>query len=190
MATKKTKIVVKKKAPVAAKKVVKPAPKVLAKPAAKKLATPPKVAPKPAPKAAAEPKAERPPMADDDYRKMRKYTVPKLSAFLSPEGTSEVRARLGVQKRGELLASELITYLTQLEAEMPDWKAKRAPLPNGEKRKRGRPRKDATQHMPPPPKVNADAVLAAGANGTLLPPREPNSAAKPPPFKAPKMMVN
>lgn len=104
-------------------------------------------APKPtavaAPKAAA-PKKTRGPSKKDyfgkSYHQLRKWTVVKLEELLSADSVAVIRAKIGSKFSGVLRADELLAYCKQVENEEPTWKSP-PPLPNGEKRKRGRPSK-------------------------------------------------
>jgi hypothetical protein len=97
-----------------------------------------------------------------------------LAAFAKQE--ESIRARLGTGKdcRGPLTADELITYLEALEQEMPEWRLKRGPTPDGKPRKRGRPRKNAKKEAQAPelPVVDPSRTLETAKDGGLMPRRK------------------
>lgn len=110
-----------------------------------------------------------------EYRSMRKYTVPKLRPLLTDEMTKVIRAKIkSTLGPGNLLsAKELVDYLAALEADVPDWRTKRAPAPDGKPRKRGRKSKAELEAMKAAikPVANAAATLAKAASGGFLKPR-------------------
>lgn len=65
------------------------------------------------------PLVTKPRKALNDYRKMRKWTVPKLRPLV--EDAAAVRAKILSNKTGPLLASELFDLLVLLEGSKPDW---------------------------------------------------------------------
>ncbi len=160
--------------------VAKPLPKAPPAPAPKKAPTAPKAAAAPvkAAKAPKEPKAKAEKPAKDpalNYRKMRKYTVPKLTELIaSPE---VVFNRLGKAAEKTLSAATLVEYLTLTEADMPDWAAKKVPNADGTPKRRGRPPKDASKVAAPPAKTNTKATFAKIKSGAALPPKAPQGAA-------------
>lgn len=127
---------------------LKPAPAALPvlKPAIKPLAIKPATIPvlKPAasaPVAVAAPKAAKAPKEKvvtdpNDYRNLRKYTHLKLT-----EVATALAVEHGLTDVNELPYGTLLEKLVSLEAVVNDWKKAKMPLPNGQKRKRGRPSK-------------------------------------------------
>lgn len=167
-----------KKAP---PKACKPAAKVAVP--VKKGAPPKKVAPPkkalvggpPKPKAAAAPKvsAPKPKAVEKDttrhYCNLRKWTTVKMEPLLAADNINPIRQRIRSTHKGPLLATELLEYLTALEADKLDWKE--IARPKGTKR--GRPRKeDAAKKTAPLPKAVAPAaahdVIAKAKSGSLL----------------------
>lgn len=157
------------------KPVVKKAAPVRA-PARKLPARPPRAVAKPVvPKKA---KAKVPvvgPEGSNLYRGLRKYTVPKLKMLLEGRDPAET-------------AVKFVRYIASLESQMPDWKAKRLPPPDGKPRKRGRPSKaDIAARegkvTPAKPTKAADVVAKAKAGSIVPPPRfqapKPVAPAKP-----------
>lgn len=174
-------------------KLAKAPPKKLSKPAPKKL-----VAPKMKPqvkKLSAPLKAKVEKDYQSDYRKMRKYTAPKLLPLIAEDNVPKIRARIRSDVKGPLQAHELVKFLMKTEQEIPEWKARRLPLPNGEKRRRGRPPKNPdgvrkVKAKAPRKAADPKATLAAAKAGKLLPPKKKLTA--PPPKKlvaAPKKAI-
>lgn len=175
------KVVAKKplpKKPIAKKPVMKAAPKkaVARKPVPIKRK--PAVVPKPrapvparvAPKPPAKPKATTK-ASVTMYRKLRKYTVPKLLPYLTEAGTAELRLRIGSNVAADvpLAAWELLEFLQKQEGEVPNWKKTTTRLPGGAKAKMGRP-SGVKKGLPPPPSTNAAATVAAASTGSLVKP--------------------
>lgn len=140
-------------------------------------------APPPKPKAKAEPKKSRTPIDPAlDYRKLRKYTVPMLSAILEELGA-------------EATTKDLLKKLRKLEGQKKDWKAERNN--DGVPRKRGRPSKadlearaKAAKLAKLKPVADPAAVFAKAKAGGLVPARKAPPA--PPPkavAAAPKKVV-
>jgi hypothetical protein len=158
-----------KKAAPAKKPVKKGPPPKAAKPVVKK----PVVKKGPPPKAPVKKKtaAAAKPAKDpvSNYRKLRKWTLPKLEPLLAADFAGSIRQRIRSTLKGALLASELFKYLKALESEMPDW-AEKAKAKGG---KRGRPPKAAAvKKTAPLPKPVAPAaakdIIAQAAAGKLL----------------------
>lgn len=185
-----------------AKRRAKPAPKPVAKKAkvAKKpppkRAAPPKLPPRvlPAPPKAVfkkPPVMLKPPSAPvapkaaktdkepvNRYRRLRKWTIPKIEAILAD--APAMRARIHSKQTGSVTATELLTYLRMMETEVPNWKVRRD---SPGKKKKGRPAKGkpATPVAAPAPVLNPATTLEAAKRGSILPPR-PNGAMQPPAF--------
>lgn len=166
------KLVAKKPAP--PRKVVKKLP---VKPAAKPAV---KFTPAPAPK-------KRPRIDPSlDYRNLRKYTHLKLTEILSAHSEGD-----------NWTANEFVEHLKTLETEVPAWKARKLPLPNGQKRKRGRPSKAEIEARnaavkPLNSKAAADAAMAkakAFAAGPTLPAPKLAPKLALPPKLVPKLVL-
>jgi hypothetical protein len=170
----------KKESRMVLKKPALPAPKV-ALPAPKKAAALPPPAAKKV--AAPAPAAE----ATGDYRKARKYTAASLLSLFTSKPVGELRARISKTPEGlpGLSLKEAIGYLQAIESDIPDWKAKRGPTPDGKPRRKGRPPKNAPAAVLPPPKTDAAATLAKAAAGGLI----PKKAAPLPPPPAKKLTL-
>ncbi len=181
-----------KKPAEALKKPVKKPAKTLKRPTkpatvAKK---PPKVIKKP--KAVAAPKKAKPKKEPvNRYRRLRKWTIPKLQALIAEP--AKVRTKLHIPPSpSPLKADELIRYLEHLENQVPEWKVRRDSPKKG---KPGRRKKGEAASIPAPAPtavVSPSTTLASAKSGAILPPR-PNGAAKPPLsvpklFKVPKLL--
>jgi hypothetical protein len=124
-----------------------------------------------------------------DGRMFRKYTKASLFQTFTSTPVGEIRARIAssgaVAPEGlpGLSLKEVLAYLEVIENDTPEWKAKREPLPNGQKRKRGRPAKNAPAVVAAPPKA-APGALQRAASGAALPAKKP---LPPPPPVAKKL---
>jgi hypothetical protein len=155
----------------------KPAAKVVARKAPLARRPQAKVAAKPI----AKPAAKKSALAEgvSTYRTLRKYTVPKLRELLADRPADET-------------AVKFVRYVAGLESQMPDWKAKRLPPPDGKPRKRGRPSKEELAKregkvVAAAPAKAADAIAKAKAGGIVPPPRFAVATPKtaPAPFRPP-----
>jgi hypothetical protein len=126
----------------------------------------------------AAPKAKKV-IPEDDYRKLRKWTTPKLEAFLLDHVAASIRTTIKSKASGELKATELVLYLKAIEDEAPPKvaSAPKAKDPDAPKKKRGRPSKaelaarETNGTVTPHPEP--DTAIAAAKTGALLPPKKP-----------------
>lgn len=169
--------------PPKAKKAAPPPPKAkVKKPAPKaKKAPPPPPAKKTKAAAEATPKKRKSTKVKPgkiNYRKFRKWTAPKLLAFI--ENATEVRKRIGSAKTGELKAIELHEYLMLEEKNGTNWDDIRAAVGKTGRPKKGEAPREKTITKPPPVK-DPTAVLKAASEGKLLAPTPIKKAPPPPP---------
>lgn len=127
-------------------------------------------------------------IAEDDYRKLRKYTTSSLQPFIAETHVPVLRTQIGSRHTGPLLATELIDFLkTQEDQKKP---VREAPA-DGSPKRRGRPSKAeiAARSNGVVPVANPAAVLARASNGALMAPKAPVAApvAPKPLFKLPKL---